>query len=199
MRIGIIGTGRVGSALKSGWTASGLQVQIAGRKTVPGIADVSAWADVIVLAIPYAALKDVTPQIAPAQGKIVIDCTNPVSMGPDGLAVSVGHSTSGGETVQAALPNTRVVKTLNQVGAEIMADVSGFAHPPVQFMASQSDTAKTQVAELLRTLGFEPLDAGNLSASRLLEPFALLWITQATAGNKGRDWAFGAMPRGTST
>ena len=195
MRIGIIGTGRVGSALASGWGDTDHHVQIAGRETSPGIAEVAAWADVIVLAIPYGAVADVVAQLAPASGKIVIDCTNPIAMGPDGMGLAVGHSISGGEQLQAALSEARVVKTLNQVGAEVMADTSGFAHAPVQFMAGDDDVAKSKVATLLSDLGFEALDAGGLSKARLLEPFALVWINQAVSRKRGRDWAFGAMPR----
>ena len=197
MRIGIIGKGRVGSALNSGWSGSDHEVQIAGRETSPGFAEVARWAEVIVLAIPYAAVEDVVSQVAPASGKIVIDCTNPISMGPNGMDLAIEHTSSGAEELQAALPEARVVKTLNQVGAELMADTSGFAHPPVQFIAGDDDHAKQQVAALLSDLGFEPLDSGDLSKARLLEPFALVWINQAIGRKKGRDWAFGAMPRAT--
>ena len=48
---------------------------------------------------------------------------------------------------------------------------------------------------LLTDLGFDPLDAGDLTKARLLEPFALTWINQALMRGKGRDWAFGAMSR----
>jgi hypothetical protein len=58
------------------------------------------------------------------------------------------------------------------------------------FMAGNDAAAKAQVAGLLRDLGFDPLDAGGIDKSRLLEPFALVWINQALARGKGRDWAF---------
>ena len=195
MRIAIIGTGRVGSALVKGWKAAGHTVQAASRGTEPGVATVAAWAEVIVLAVPYAALQELAPQIAPATGKIIIDCTNPIAMGSDGMGLALGHTTSGGEALQAALPDAQVVKALNQVGAEVMADTQGFAHPPVQFLAGDDEMAKERVAALLVDLGFEPLDAGDLAKARLLEPFALVWINQAIARKKGRDWALGALPR----
>jgi len=199
MKIGIIGTGRVGAALKAGWAKAGHDVRIGGRSSHPGVADISLWADVLVLAVPYAAIKDVADEIAPAAGKIVIDCTNPIEMGPTGMELALGHHTSGGEVLKALLPEARVVKTLNQVGAEVMADATGFVQAPVQFVASDDAPAKRVVEGLLSDLGFDPLDAGDLSKARLLEPFALVWINQALARNKGRDWAFGAMPRGKSS
>jgi hypothetical protein len=61
------------------------------------------------------------------------------------------------------------------------------------FMAGDDADAKTAVAGLLRDLGFDPLDAGDITKSRLLEPFALVWINQALVRGKGRDWAFAAI------
>ncbi len=194
MRIGIIGKGRVGSALATGWRAAGHEVQLSGRDTTPGVADLANWADVIVLAVPYAALENIAATIT-VTDKPVIDCTNPIVMGPDGMGLAVGHTTSGAEQLQALLPGAHVVKTLNQVGAEVMADTTGFAHAPVQLLAGDNDAAKATVAALLSDLGLEALDAGGLSKARLLEPFALTWINQAIAQKHGRNWAFGAMPR----
>ena len=86
-----------------------------------------------------------------------------------------------------------MVKTLNQTGAEIMAQNAHLPHRPVMFMAGNDPTAKARAADLLRDLGFDPLDAGDITKSRLLEPFALVWINQALARGKGRDWAFAAV------
>ncbi len=195
MRIGIIGTGRVGTSLSKGWSAAGHEIQVAGRSTTPSVPEVADWAEVIVLAVPYSALHTVVSQIDPAAGKTVIDCTNPIQMGPDGMGLAVGHVTSGAEELQHSLPDAHVVKSLNQVGAEVMADTGGFAHSPVQFLAGDDPSVKQTVTRLLLDLGFDPQDAGGLAKARLLEPFALVWINQAIAQKKGRDWAFGAMPR----
>lgn len=194
MRIGIIGKGRVGTALAAGWQAAGHEVQLGGRDTKPSTTEIASWADVIVLAVPYAALENIAATLT-VTDRPVIDCTNPIAMGPHGMGLAVGHTTSGAEQLQSLLPDAHVVKTLNQVGAEVMADTSGFPHAPVQFLAGENEAAKETVASLLVDLGFEPLDAGGLSKARFLEPFALIWINQAIAQKHGRDWAFGAMPR----
>lgn len=197
MDIGIIGTGRVGSALLQGWSASGHDVQMAGRSTARSIEEVAGWADIIVLAVPFGALETVATQLGGAAHKTVIDCTNPIAMGPDGPGLALGHTTSGAEKLQSLLPKAHIVKTLNQVGAEIMADTAGFAQPPVQLIAGNDENAKQAVSTLVSDLGFEPLDAGGLAAARILEPFALVWINQAVARGMGRDWAFGALRRST--
>ncbi|MGH8260999.1 MAG: NADPH-dependent F420 reductase, partial [Steroidobacteraceae bacterium] len=79
--------------------------------------------------------------------------------------------------------------------ANVMADTSGFVSRPVMFMAGNDDTAKATVARLLADLGFEPHDAGELSQSRILEPFAMVWINQALYRGKGGDWALAALMR----
>jgi 8-hydroxy-5-deazaflavin:NADPH oxidoreductase len=60
-------------------------------------------------------------------------------------------------------------------------------------MAGNDDGAKAQVARLLTDLGFAALDAGDITKSRLLEPFAMVWINQALLRGKGRNWAFAAV------
>ena len=69
---------------------------------------------------------------------------------------------------------------------------SGAVRRPVP---NASTAAKASVSALLTDLGFEPLDAGDLTKARLLEPFGMLWINQALVRGKGRDWAFAAVHR----
>lgn len=210
MTIAIIGAGHVGRALATGWARAGHDVvfgvrtakpsDAASSDRVPGVSEVSPHdaaqaASTIVLALPWVAAETVLPTLGDLTGKTVIDCMNPIARTSDGMGLAVGHTSSGAEQVAQWLPGANIVKTLNQVGAEIMADTSGFAVPPVMFMASDDDGAKAVVAGLLTDLGFEPLDAGDLSKARLLEPYALVWINQALRRGKGRNWAFAVVAR----
>jgi hypothetical protein len=106
------------------------------------------------------------------------------------LDLCCGFDTSGAEHLAAWIPGARVVKTLNQAGAEVMGDASILQGRPVMFVAGDDDAAKERVAGLVRDLGFEALDAGPLRVARLLEPYALVWINQAIIRGEGRDWAF---------
>ena len=207
MRIAMIGAGNVGSALGRAWLGGGEDV-IFG---VPNPADpkyrslpeekmrtapeAARGAEIIVLATPWPATETAVKSLGDLSGKIVIDCMNPIGMTGGALGLLLGHSTSGGETVATWLPGAHVVKTLNQVGAEMMADNAGLPHRPVMFMAGDDAQAKAKVAAVLSDLGFEPLDAGDIARSRLLEPFGMVWINQALLRGKGRNWAFAAVER----
>ena len=208
MRIAIIGTGSVGAALARGLAGKGHDLTLGTRHpedgTVRALAagtgsravppsDAVLAAEVVILALPWSAVETAVAGLGDLSGKIVIDCTNPLGRAGGGFGLTIGHTTSGGEIVQRLLPPARVVKTLNQVGAEIVAGNAHLPHRPVMFMAGDDAAAKSQVALLLRDLGFDPLDAGAIDKSRLLEPFALVWINQALARGKGRDWAFAAV------
>lgn len=208
MRIAIIGTGNVGSAIARGLKDKGHAVVLGVRDPASAEAwqlaqtsnasvavpqDAAAVSDIVILALPWAAAETVVKALGDLSGKIVIDCMNPLGMVDGAFGLTFGHTTSGGEIVQGWLPTARVVKTLNQVGAEIMADNSGLKVQPAMFMAGNDDAAKADVAILLSDLGFEPLDAGDITKSRILEPYALVWINQALMRGKGRNWAFAAV------
>jgi len=208
MKIAIIGTGTVGSALARGLQKSTHEVILGARDVTDSAtqqlaADVGAElalpreaatsAELVILALPWNVAEGAVKALGDLTGKIVIDCMNPLGMVGGALGLVLGYSTSAGETVAAWLPGARVVKTLNQVGAEMMADNAGLSHRPVMFMAGDAAEAKASVAAVLSDLGFEPLDAGDLTKARLLEPFGMVWINQALLRGKGRNWAFAAV------
>lgn len=205
MQISIIGAGQLGSALARGWARAGQSVILGARepdapdlKTLlreTGAEALSPEAaaragDIIVLALPWQAADNVVTSLGDLSGKIIIDCMNPLGMVDGALGLTLGHSTSGGETLQAWVSGARVVKTLNQVGAEIMADASVLSARPVMFLAGDDAEAKRIVSPLVQALGFEALDAGPLRQARLLEPLAMVWINQALLRGAGRAWAF---------
>jgi predicted dinucleotide-binding enzyme len=210
MKIAVVGAGNVGGAIGSGWSRAGHAVTYLVRDTGdPALAKLTAapgakattdraeagMCDVIALALPWAVAEPAVKALGDLSGKIVIDCMNPLAMRDGALGLAVGFNTSAAEMVAQWLPGARIVKTLNQVGAEVMADASGFSQPPVMFVAGDDDGAKSVVSGLVSELGFETLDAGLLVMARLLEPFGMVWINQALARGAGRDWAFGALRR----
>lgn len=208
MKIALIGAGQVGSALARGWARSGhellLGVRDPSNRTVQSLCqdtqaralsprEAAEAAAVVVLALPWSTAAAAVAALGPLAGTIVIDCMNPLAMREGVLVLERGFTRSAGEAVAAWLPEARIVKTLNQVGAAVMADTRGFERPPVMFMASDHADAKATVASLLRDLGFEPLDAGGLLQSRYLEPYAMVWINQTLYQGKLSPWALAAL------
>ncbi|MEM9435640.1 MAG: NAD(P)-binding domain-containing protein [Pseudomonadota bacterium] len=206
-KITILGAGAVGTALAQNWSSKGHAVTLAVRDTQSESAEraraalggavpilemlqaVSA-ADVIVLALPWNAVANALSSLDGLNGKIVIDATNPLGMTKDGFGLVVGHTTSGGEEVARLLPGARVVKSLNQIGAEIMADPSALPRAPVMFVAGDNDEARNIVLGLVGDLGFDAQDFGPLQGARLLEAFAMTWIHMAVVRKTGRGWGF---------
>jgi len=208
MKVAIVGTGNVGGALARGLARAGRSIVLGVRdpasSKVASLAsetkaeaktptEAVAVADVIALALPWGIAESAVKALGNLAGKIVIDCMNPLAMQNGRLGLDRGFNTSGAEALASWVPNARIVKTLNQVGAEMMADNANLPHRPVMFMAGNDADSKSTVAGLLRDLGFEPLDAGDLTRARLLEPYAMVWINQALIQGKGRDWAFAAV------
>ena len=210
MRIAIIGTGNVGGSLARAWSRAGHHIVLGVRDPtdskvvalsraigmeVKAPAEAAAAAEVVVLALPWIAAEGAVKALGSLKGKIVIDCMNPLAMQNGKLELDRGFYTSGAEALATWIPDAGIVKTLNQVGAEMMADNGDLPYRPVMFMAGDDSAAKTTVSALLADLGFEALDAGDLTKARLLEPYGMVWINQALVQGKGRNWAFAAVNR----
>lgn len=204
MKIGIIGTGRVGSALGKGWASQGHEVVFGTRQpesekvqtlladvgaggTAVTIPDAIQQANTIVLATPWNVLAQVTQSVTDWQGKIVIDATNPIA---PGFQLAVGHTTSAAEQLAAHLPGASVVKAFNTTGSENMLDPLYQGEPITMFICGDDEEAKATVTKLAEALGFEVADVGGLETARLIEPLALVWINLAIKQGLGRNIAF---------
>lgn len=189
MRLGMIGAGHVGGTLGRLWESQGHDVRFGVRDPSAGsggglnhertgrVEDVAAFADVIVLAVPFEATADALKAAGPLTGKTVIDCTNPLL--PDLSGLSIGTTTSAGEEVAKLIPAAKVVKCFNTLGYANFATPSFNEIKASMFFCGDDPGAKLIVAELGNQLGFDMIDAGPLSQSRWLEAMALLWISMA--------------------
>jgi predicted dinucleotide-binding enzyme len=207
MRIGIVGSGNVGGTLGRRFAESGHQVTFGSRRPdseeaqqlaripnarVASPRDAAQSSEVVVLATPWPATRDVLRGLGDLTGKILLDATNPLTATFDAIDPAV--PSSGGELVAQSSPGARVVKIFNSVGYNLMANPS-FSDGPATLLFCGDDPAAKQVAhDLAAQLGFDPADAGPLSRSRMLESFALLWIGLAFGGY-GREIAFKLMRR----
>ena len=200
MRIAIVGSGNIGGGLARAWTAKGHAITFGARQpdepevaalardigaTVATIPEALADAEVIVLAMPFTAAPAVATALPSWQGRVVIDCTNPI--GP-GFTLIHGHTDSGSETIQRLLPGARVVKSFSAQGAENLAHPVHDGVPASNFYCGDDPAAKAIVRGLIEDIGFEAVDAGPLTSARYLEPITMLWITMSRT--LGRQFAF---------
>lgn len=160
-----------------------------GAPTAPN-ASAATSADVVVLCTPWQGTQQALTDCGDLAGKVLIDCTNPLT--PDFTALEVGTSSSGAEQVADWARGARVCKAMNQIGAPMM-DHPHVAGTPVMFVCGDDEAAKETTIELVTALGFEVVDAGELSAARLLEPYGLLWIHLALRRGLGTGFAFGLL------
>ena len=208
MKIAIIGAGVVGVALARGWArkshditfgardpaspkVTGALADVVGAR-VAGIADAVKWADVAVLATPWGGTEAALQAAGGFANKPLLDATNPLT--PD-YRLALGHTTSGGEQVQAWAPDARVVKVFNTTGYGNMSDATYAQGRPAMVYCGDDAAAKNLARGLSADLGFEPVDLGKLECARYLEPYAMVWIKLALAQGLGRDIAFSLMRR----
>jgi len=211
MKIGIIGSGNVGGTLGSRWARGGHEVVFGSRnpqsddqkelarKAGPNAGtgtpkEAAAASDVIALATPWPATRDALQSLGNLAGKVLIDVTNPLLPDLSGLDYG-GAGSSGAERVAGWAPGARVVKAFNTVGFNVMADAKFGAERPLMFYCGDDAAAKRIAHDLAVELDFEPADAGPLTQARVLEPFALLWVSLAIKYGYGADFAFKMLRR----
>ncbi len=208
MSISIIGAGNVGMALASALTQRGetvvlgvpdpekyrLAISSLGPKAGITTTDQAiAASDLVILAVPYAALPSIAQSLPDWQGKILVDATNPLAPGLNGLLL--GTTTSGAEELAKLAKGARVVKAFNTTGAENMADTRYPGGVPMMPVCGDDADARQRVMALATLIGFDAIDMGPLMAARYLEPFAMTWIHLALKQGYGRKFAFGMLRR----
>jgi predicted dinucleotide-binding enzyme len=210
MRIGVLGAGNVGGALGRAWGRKGHEVffgvpnpqDAKTRELVKGIGrlaragtvpEAAAFGEAVVLATPWPATEAAVRAAGGLAGKVVVDCTEPLT--PDFTGLVLGHTTSGAEQVARWAAGAKVFKAFNQTGFGNMSDPVYPDGPAVMFVCGDDEAAKPTVLGLVRDVGFEAVDAGRLAVARLLEPYGMLWIHLALVQKMGIDFAFRLMRR----
>ena len=192
MRIAFLGYGNVGAPLADRLQRLGHEVTLAAadpgssgvRKAlarndglkVAAPREAVGGAEVVFLATPFQANEDVLKAVAAElEGKVLVDCTNPV--GP-GLRHGLDGRESGSQAVQRLAPAARVVKAFSIYGFENLEDDAwpGFGVKPAMMFCGDEAGAKRAVGELIAALGWEPVDVGGLEQALPLEHMTLLWV-----------------------
>jgi predicted dinucleotide-binding enzyme len=196
MKVGILGSGIVGQTLAAGFVKHGHEVKVGTRdpnskeigkflanapKVSAGTyADTAKFGDILILAVLGRAVEDVISLAGPHSfaSKAVIDTTNPISNAPPTQGVlqfTTGPNESLGEKIQMLLPQAYVVKAFNSVGSAKMVNPQYEQGTPTMFLCGDNESAKAQVAGIIKQFGWEPFDSGGIIAARALEPLCILW------------------------
>ncbi len=187
MKVAIIGTGHVGSALQRGLARAGHEVQAVGNDG-QAVREAGAWANAVILAVPFGAIQDAVRELGDGvNGKPLIDATNALTKD---MQLAVGCTTSGAEELQRQTPSAKVVKAFNTVFAGHMDSGRVDGQQLTAFIAGDDGGAKQQVLELARSIGFDAIDAGPLKNARWLETLGFLNINLGYVVGLGTNIGF---------
>jgi predicted dinucleotide-binding enzyme len=185
VKIGIIGSGNIGSTLGTFWAQAGHQIlfssrnpdnlkslveKVGPRARAGTVRDAIAFGDVVLLSVPYGSMPEIAKDYAKdLAGKIVIDTGNAV-LARDGEIAKEAREKGVGLTTQRLLPGARVVRAFNTLGVNRLR--SNVNRPEVRIgipMAGDDQEALKVASMLVRDAGFDPAVLGGLNRSRLFE------------------------------
>lgn len=185
VKIGIVGSGNVGTALGRLWAQAGHQVMFSSRsleadKTLAREIganasagtpkDAVAFGDVVLFAVPYGALQDLGKELAPSlKGKIVIDACNPIPA-RDGDIANWAREKGAGLAGAELLPGARIVRGFNAIPAAKMG-AADKQPPRIGMPIAGDDKAAIEVVTgLVSEVGYEAVLVGGLAMGRHLIP-----------------------------
>jgi predicted dinucleotide-binding enzyme len=185
MRIAVLGTGMVGTAIAGKLRELGHDVLIgsrtAGDDAVP-FAEAAAHGELVFNCTAGTASLQAL-EAAGAEnlaGKVLVDVANALDFSKGRPpTLSVCNDDSLGEQIQRAFPDAKIVKALNTVNANVMVDPGAVPGEHDMFVSGNDESAKGQVAELLQSFGWPAdriLDLGDITAARGQEMYLPLWL-----------------------
>src|ERR671919_273558 len=207
MRIGILGSGLMGSKLGTIFARAGHEVVFSyarseqklkglareaqgnARAGTPG--EAARDADALLLAVHWSRVDDVLTQAGDVSGKVIVTCSLPMNADDTGLVIA--HTSSGAEELAKRVPKARVVSAFGTVPSEVLFGVFEARRKKVRpSLVYCGDDARSKkiAAELIRDVGFDPVDAGPLRMARYTEPFTLLIAQLAYEGHEGPELAY---------
>jgi predicted dinucleotide-binding enzyme len=198
LKIGIIGTGRIGSALARHWVAAGHEVlmssrhpdelrplaaELGSKARVGTPREAAAFGEVVLVSVPYSAMPQIgSDYAAELEGKVVLDTSNPVERRDGAMAAEALKKGSGVATAQF-LAGTRVVRAFNCIPAASLANEGNRKPERIAVPIAGDDTEALAVAKrLIDEAGFDSVVVGNLESARrfdLGQPLASRLMTAA--------------------
>ena len=207
MRVGILGSGLMGGKLGTIFARAGHELVFSyarskeklkklargahGNARAGTPSEAAQEADALLLAVHWSRIEDVLNQTGDLSGKVIVTCSLP--MNDNNTELVVAHTSSGAEELARMIPKARVVSAFNTVPSEVLFGVfesrSSATKPGLVYCGDDS-SSKGIAGELIRDVGFDPLDAGPLRIARYTEPFALLVAELAYEGEGGPELAY---------
>ena len=185
VKIGMIGSGNVGSALGRVWAVAGHEVMFSSRnldhdkELAAGIGanaragtprEAAAFGEVLVFAVPYGALPELGQTLGDSiKGKVVIDACNPFP-GRDGEIANRALEKGAGLVSAELLSGARIVRAFNAVGTARMGNAHQEPGRIGMPIAGDDQQAIEVASRLIREIGFEPVLVGGLAMGRYLMP-----------------------------
>ena len=203
--ISIIGTGSMAAAIGGLAAKAGHTVEVMSRDATKaralaehigadattGTFGAAPAGDMVILAVPYAAVLDVLQQYGEAlAGKLLVDITNPVASDHTSF-VTPSDSFGAQEIAKAAPADAVVVKAFNTQFSHVLAAGPAGGHPLDVFIAGDDAAAKARVSAFIESLGLRPMDTGPLSMARTLEHVCLLSLGLLTHSVKHTNFSIG--------
>jgi predicted dinucleotide-binding enzyme len=207
MRVGILGSGLMGAKLGTLFARAGHEVVFSyarseqklqalardagGKARAATPREAAQEADAVLLAVHWSRTEDVLNQAGDLSGKVIVTCSLP--MNEDNTDLVVAHTSSGAEELARRVPKARVVAAFQTVPSEVLFGVYEArrkARRPSLVYCGDDEGGKGAAAELIRDVGFDPVDAGPLRMARYTEPFALLVAHFAYEGEGGPELAY---------
>jgi len=178
LKIGIVGSGRVGSALGGAWVKAGHEVMFSSldlgqdKKLAASLGpnaragtprEAAAFGTVLLVALPYKALPSVGKELGDLiKGKLIIDTSNPIVARDGDMAVAAREKGAGLSSMEF-LPGARIVRAFNAVGAAKMAEAASKSERVGMPMAGDDQNAIAVASSLIRDVGYEPVLVGTLA------------------------------------
>jgi predicted dinucleotide-binding enzyme len=185
MKIGVVGSGRIGSTLGGLWVKAGHEVmfsdrdpeqakrvasELGARARIGTPREAVAFGDAVLIAVPYGALPAVKQEVGEQlKGKVVIDPNNPVPS-RDGELGAQAKEKGAAISTAAILPGARLVRSFNSWGYQTMAREANRPAPRMAMPVAADDAEALKVAvQLVRDAGFDPVPVGSLAASKAFD------------------------------
>jgi len=207
MRVGILGSGLMGGKLGTIFARAGHEVVFsyarstkkletlardaggAAQAGTPG--EAAEQTDALLLAVHWSRVDDVLKQAGDLSGKVIFTCSLP--MNADDTKLVIAHTSSAAEALAKKVRKAKVVSAFSTVPSAVLFGVFEArrkAHRPSLVYCGDDTKSKQIAAELIRDVGFDPVDAGPLRIARYTEPFALLVAQLAYEGDGGPELAY---------